>query len=449
MASINEKLNYINETKSLIKDKLNDLGSEIENETTFREYAEKIEDLYDEWPKINDEDTTISLNNTKKGKISLQLKGNISQFTTEGKNILPQNKYISTQTTNNIIYTNNGDGTFNLSGTASANTTIQIIPIGELELEANQPYYLYSSEPYNATTFNMSVAMTDNGSAKFVLANGTYTPTTTPTNERLQFYIASGQSVNATNVKLMLVKGNTSPTNYEPYTGGIASPNPDYPQNIQIVTGENTITISNEDNTQSQTFNINLGNLEVCKITDNYQDYFYKENNKWYLYKTIISEIINSATSGNISSYDPSASGKIEKWNYSYHTEHPNSNLLKTTVNGYHYVCANKFTVVVQTSEWNINTGICLSAYGHSDWFELRFRVPTTYTKDQAINFINGTKVYYPTVPSNIEITDTTLITQLDTLEQAMAYNNQTNISQTNDNLPFIISASALLKNSN
>lgn len=48
MASINEKLNYINETKSLIKDKLNDLGSEITNQTTFRDYADKIEDLYEE-----------------------------------------------------------------------------------------------------------------------------------------------------------------------------------------------------------------------------------------------------------------------------------------------------------------------------------------------------------------------------------------------------------------
>ena len=48
MASINEKLNYINETKDLIKNKLNDLGSEITSQTTFREYAEKIENLYEE-----------------------------------------------------------------------------------------------------------------------------------------------------------------------------------------------------------------------------------------------------------------------------------------------------------------------------------------------------------------------------------------------------------------
>ena len=48
MASINEKINYINETKSLIKDELNNLGSEIDDETTFREYVDKIEDLYEE-----------------------------------------------------------------------------------------------------------------------------------------------------------------------------------------------------------------------------------------------------------------------------------------------------------------------------------------------------------------------------------------------------------------
>ena len=60
-------------------DKLNDLGSEIDNETTFREYAERIEDLYEEWPKINDEDTTINLENTKKAKMKIILKGNINQ----------------------------------------------------------------------------------------------------------------------------------------------------------------------------------------------------------------------------------------------------------------------------------------------------------------------------------------------------------------------------------
>ena len=40
---------------------------------------------------------------------------------------------------------------------------------------------------------------------------------------------------------------NSTITSYEPYTGGIASPNPDYPQDIQVVTGENTISIINRN----------------------------------------------------------------------------------------------------------------------------------------------------------------------------------------------------------
>lgn len=194
---------------------------------------------------------SITLNNTAEAPMKIDLKGNGASVTGDnsigvcGKNLLPQDKYIATTTINGITYTNNGDGTFNLVGTASANTTIQIIPIGNISLEANQPYYLFSSQPYNATTFNLSIAMTNNGT-KFILANGTYTPTATPTNVRLQFYIASGKSVNATNVKLMLVKGSTAPTTYEPY--------------------------------QSQTYEVDLGDIEL-----NTGDSIQYITGKWYI----------------------------------------------------------------------------------------------------------------------------------------------------------------------
>ena len=133
------------------------------------------------------------------------------------KNLLPTNKYITTVTTNGITFTNNGDGTFNIVGTATASTTIVIIPANIINLEANQSYYLYSNEAYDVDTFNLSIVMTEGSSTKFLTANHTYTPTTLPTNVKLQFYIDSGKSVNKTNVKLMLVKGNTAPDQYEPY----------------------------------------------------------------------------------------------------------------------------------------------------------------------------------------------------------------------------------------
>ena len=75
-----------------------------------------------------------------------------------------------------------------------------------------------------------------------MIANSTYTPVSTPTDIRLQFYIASGKSVNATNIKLMLIKSAIAPINYEPYTNG-ASPNSDFPQDIETVEKNNIINI--------------------------------------------------------------------------------------------------------------------------------------------------------------------------------------------------------------
>lgn len=124
MASINEKLNYINETKSLIKDKLNDLGSEITNQTTFRDYADKIENLYEEWPKTNDEDTAINLNNTKKGKMNLQLKGNTSQKTTQGYNLLNFSGH-----SQESKVTVNSDGSVTINGTGNFSLNFEEITI--------------------------------------------------------------------------------------------------------------------------------------------------------------------------------------------------------------------------------------------------------------------------------------------------------------------------------
>ena len=61
----------------------------------------------------------------------------------------------------------------------------------------------------------------------------------------------------------------------------------------------------------------------------------------------------------------------------------------------------------------------------------------------------DSTIYYVLTTATSTQITDTTLISQLNTLESAMSYDTQTNISQTNDDLPFIISASALMKGGN
>ena len=58
----------------------------------------------------------------------------------------------------------------------------------------------------------------------------------------------------------------------------------------------------------------------------------------------------------------------------------------------------------------------------------------------------HNTILYYVlATPTTTEITDSTLISQLDNLEKAYSYDTQTNISQTNQDKPFIISYEAIL----
>lgn len=201
------------------------------------------DDIYNKLPKVTVTGQGLTISDVQNGQVDdFKMIGvDLEQDTTTGKNILPQNEYISSTTINGITYTNNGDGTFSLSGTATAETSIRIIPTEKFNLNNGQQYYLYSSIPYNSSTFNMSIVTLENGTQNYLIVNNNYTPATTPTNSRLQFYIAQGNTVNAQNIKLMLVKGNND-TNYEPYTGGIPSPNPDYPQEIKVVEGRQVIT---------------------------------------------------------------------------------------------------------------------------------------------------------------------------------------------------------------
>ena len=106
MASINEKLNYLNETKNKIKDGINILGGELTNQSTFRSYANALEEIYNLLPKVTSEesDEDIILNKTNKGKLVLNLNPNTHQDSTTGKNLLSLNN-LQTQTSNGVTFT--------------------------------------------------------------------------------------------------------------------------------------------------------------------------------------------------------------------------------------------------------------------------------------------------------------------------------------------------------
>lgn len=93
-------------------------------------------------------------------------------------------------------------------------------------------------------------------------------------------------------MRYQLEIGSTA-TSYEPYVGGIPSPNPDYPQDVNVVTGTQTVTVG------STSYTLSLGSIELAKI-GSFQDYIYTDGTGWHIHREINSVHVKDKTSWTI-----------------------------------------------------------------------------------------------------------------------------------------------------
>lgn len=61
------------------------------------------------------------------------------------------------------------------------------------------------------------------------------------------------------------IEQNSTATTYEPYVGGVPSPNPDYPQPISVVTGRQEVDVIGDGTNLFDAFNENSGNIVVLE----------------------------------------------------------------------------------------------------------------------------------------------------------------------------------------
>ena len=171
------------------------------------------------------------------GKImDMMLYGKSEQKQYSGKNLL--NATLQTTTWNGVTCTNNNDGTITLNGTATADCAFIVIGRDNLK---------------NAFGTNEELRLT--GAPKGASKTGYYLQIWK--NEPEVMYYDTGGGVTAKkpnancNVAIMIVKGTVCNNllfkpmlttdltatydDFEPYTGGIPSPNPSYPQEIKSV----------------------------------------------------------------------------------------------------------------------------------------------------------------------------------------------------------------------
>lgn len=175
----------------------------------------------------------------------LSVDGVCKQQTTTGKNLLSNVGGI-TQTINGITFTKNNNGTITANGTATDNINYYINGYNYIDIEPNT-YYL--SDKVNGESNNTYFTYYEfkNNDTQNLATYGVNTRVISSKLEgRSRIVVRSGQTLNNVVFKPML-EANSIETDFEPYTGGQASPSPDYPQEIKTITDSLKLTTCNKN----------------------------------------------------------------------------------------------------------------------------------------------------------------------------------------------------------
>ena len=212
------------------KDEMDSQIEELQSE------VDSLNTIYNAFPTVSDEDESMTLDGTAETKFkNIDLKGNTSQYTTTGKNLLNATSSGSHQT--GLYVTRNSDGSYTLNGTNTGSQT---------EYTRLCPNFTLPAGTYTLSNGNSNVS-----NAGFIFYDDrdnfgrTENSTKTFSNSvEIAPYIKVGAGVTVNNQTIYpMIESGSSKTDYEPYTGGKASPNPDYPQDIHVVSGDNSVVV--------------------------------------------------------------------------------------------------------------------------------------------------------------------------------------------------------------
>jgi len=206
---------------------------------------------------VSDCGSGLSLDGTMASTLeSVELKGDTFQQAYSGKNLWQIRK--ENQTVGQVTYTHNQDGTFSLSGDPTGGGTVKVIvPLASSGITPGQTYTIWTDHGIgwgeNQVMYYIQSCKADGTWVANIatFTSGARTQTVASTDEQYIMFVlswsANGNYTNFNNVKTQLVAGSTADSDFEPYTGGIPAPNPGYPQDIQVVTGEQTVEVTGKN----------------------------------------------------------------------------------------------------------------------------------------------------------------------------------------------------------
>ncbi len=210
--------------------------------------------------EVSGEENLKIINN--KGVVKFSLDGKTEQNSYTGKNILDyvSNLKASSDGLTSVI---NDDGSITTSGKPSSNYRTILNSINIIDfLEDGETYTFSQSKANNKLYMQMNAKKKDGTYSYYSLNDSTKSKQEIIVNksiyETYTLNIQTGltsdwgdSSLTITN-KYMLCKGtDTATTSFEPYVGGQASPNPDYPQEIKNIKGVENIWFGGESTTNN------------------------------------------------------------------------------------------------------------------------------------------------------------------------------------------------------
>ena len=179
----------------------------------------------------------------------LRIYGKSKQVTTTGAQLFPP-PMLGSQEKNGITIDCMEDGKIRISGTAEILTDFYV---SRLQLSAGT---YTSSAGVNIDASTLRYALATPGGVPYYDVNGDYTTDTIAEtiDVSLLLRVYAGKTIDLT-VQPMLNAGST-PLPWEPYTGGVPSPSPEYPQEIESVVNP-TVKVTNEDGLKAQSVTLN------------------------------------------------------------------------------------------------------------------------------------------------------------------------------------------------
>ena len=178
-----------------------------------------------------------------------QLKGDTTQITYSGKNLF-SGDYAQFDNTG-------GTGSTYAYFKLPDDGTYQFTLIAKNAVSGTSSTYLGFTSTGGSTTDPRNWAWSSSSSST---VGQVITRSNVSGNNKLQYvslYSKSSTTLQwfTNNFDIMLEKSDT-PTSYEPYVGGTASPNPDYPQTVNVVTGEQTVTVRGKNLFDKSNYNL-------------------------------------------------------------------------------------------------------------------------------------------------------------------------------------------------